>query len=307
MGLLKAHLHILAMQNHTHPMRGEVLCLGQQAVLASLEEVRRILMNHDALVAELPPGFDTRPKIVGGGEFQKGMPNCQAVFHMLGAKRVRVCDVSRYESPDLVINLNHPVDASLHGQFDSIIDVGTLEHVFDLPQALESIVAMLRTGGVLTIGVPASLAVNHGFYSLSPTLFLDYFGANGFTEMSFYLNTQSRYWHGERRGVYRLDPTLAADHLFFDGASEVFFFAKKGASANPRPSRDIMQSVYSKQSSWHDASAPDEPSTRRPRGRVKHLLRTIERMTARYRPMVVDELAFRALKYRGRLSYVGTY
>jgi len=73
--------------------------------------------------------------------FQAGMApgantNCQAVFKMLGADNVHVADIYGHEGADIIMDLNLPCDKKYYNRFDTIFDVGTLEHVFNMPQAL---------------------------------------------------------------------------------------------------------------------------------------------------------------------------
>jgi len=56
-------------------------------------------------------------------------------------------DASPYESCDLTHDMNEPLPADLRERFDIIIDGGTLEHVFNTPQALDNVFHMLREGG----------------------------------------------------------------------------------------------------------------------------------------------------------------
>ena len=126
--------------------------------------------------------------------------NAQALFTLLGASNVYVADISTYESPDFLIDLNCPiVDTTLHQRFDTIVDVGTLEHVFNVAVALRNICLMLKDGGNIVLILPCSIAIDHGFFSYSPTLFFDYFCANGFENISCYLVEGSPYNY-ERKG-----------------------------------------------------------------------------------------------------------
>lgn len=113
--------------------------------------------------------------------------NCQTVLTLLGAKRVYAADVSNYEKPDIIMDLNIPVDNKYHNKFDVILDIGTLEHIFNIPQALENITLMCKSGGTIILGAPASNAINHGFYQICPTLYYDYFKINGFENFSCFI------------------------------------------------------------------------------------------------------------------------
>lgn len=111
---------------------------------------------------------------------------CQSVdvdakdfFKLLGFKNINVMDISAYEGADIVWDLNTPVKDELCSRFDYIIDGGTLEHVFNVPTALNNISRMLKVGGKVYHYIPAASYINHGFYSASPSLFTDYYRANG--------------------------------------------------------------------------------------------------------------------------------
>ena len=64
--------------------------------------------------------------------------------------------------------------------FDYIINGGTLEHVFDIKKAVSNMSGMLKCGGIIMHTSPAVGWVNHGFYSISPTFFQDFYSVNGF-------------------------------------------------------------------------------------------------------------------------------
>ena len=42
MGILEPHLKLLAMEHEKHPIKGQVLTLGQQAVYATFDRVKQI-------------------------------------------------------------------------------------------------------------------------------------------------------------------------------------------------------------------------------------------------------------------------
>jgi hypothetical protein len=90
--------------------------------------------------------------------------------HCLGATSVSAMDASPYEGAALVHDLNRPVAAELEQTFETVIDGGTLEHVFNFPVALASSMRMLRVGGRLFLCCPANNLMGHGFYQLSPEL-----------------------------------------------------------------------------------------------------------------------------------------
>ena len=98
------------------------------------------------------------------------------LYTHFGAKSIRVMDGSDYEGADLVHNLNQPLPPALAGQFDCLIDGGTLEHVFNVPEAIASYMKLVKVGGhVMLLDMPATNACGHGFYQFSPAFFWQVF------------------------------------------------------------------------------------------------------------------------------------
>ena len=101
-------------------------------------------------------------------------------FNALGFSKVESIDFSDWESPTYVHDLNLPVPASLHSKYDLIIDAGTIEHIFNIPECLKNLHLMLKPGGIIIHSSPANNHVDHGFYVFSPQLFFDYYSVNGY-------------------------------------------------------------------------------------------------------------------------------
>ncbi|MDR0809925.1 MAG: methyltransferase domain-containing protein [Gemmobacter sp.] len=95
---------------------------------------------------------------------------CEGLMRRLGFGEMESMDFSDYEGATILHDLNKPVPEALHGQFDFIFDGGTIEHVFDVPQALRNAFLMLKPGGrfVSANGMNGWLA--HGLYQFSPEL-----------------------------------------------------------------------------------------------------------------------------------------
>lgn len=97
------------------------------------------------------------------------------LFRALGSNVIHAMDISDFEGADIIHDLNIRIDAELYAQFDSIFDGGTLEHIFNIPVALENIVNMLRDGGLFISVNGANNQLGHGFYQFSPELFWSFF------------------------------------------------------------------------------------------------------------------------------------
>jgi hypothetical protein len=113
--------------------------------------------------------------------FQRNRGYAEPFFEALGADEVRSFDASDYENATDIHDLNHPLAEHHKGRFTAIIEGGTLEHVFNFPQAIRSCMEMLAVGGHFVGVVPGNNFLGHGFYQFSPELFFRIFSAeNGF-------------------------------------------------------------------------------------------------------------------------------
>ena len=91
----------------------------------------------------------------------------------LQAREVASMDVSAYEECDIIHDLNYPITTELEEQFDTVIDGGTIEHVFNAPIALSNCMRLLKAGGRLFIWTMANNHMGHGFYQFSPEFFFN--------------------------------------------------------------------------------------------------------------------------------------
>ena len=57
------------------------------------------------------------------------------------------------------------------GQYDTIVDLGTAEHVADQPSYWKNLHAILKSNGRLIVCVPANQHCGHGLYQFSPEFF----------------------------------------------------------------------------------------------------------------------------------------
>jgi len=96
----------------------------------------------------------------------------------------RIFGASRYQALDLEdsraqirADLNRPLPKSV-GTFDVVTNFGTTEHVFDIAQTFRSIHQLLSVGGVQLHTIAAYACIDHGFYNVHPTAYLDMAEAN---------------------------------------------------------------------------------------------------------------------------------
>lgn len=89
----------------------------------------------------------------------------------LGAKQIISIDASAYEKATVVHDLNQPIPDDLRNRFDAVIEAGSLEHIFNFPVAIESLMDAVKPGGNLFLQTPANNYFGHGFYQFSAELF----------------------------------------------------------------------------------------------------------------------------------------
>ncbi len=113
---------------------------------------------------------------------QGGGVDSYSFFSALGFQEVHAMDISPYEGADIIFDLNQPdLPQELIGKFDYIVDGGTTEHVFNYAQALFNVAKLLKLNGKVFHYIPCCGGwINHGYYSLQPSLMRDFYNSNGF-------------------------------------------------------------------------------------------------------------------------------
>lgn len=101
---------------------------------------------------------------------------CETLMRKLGFGKIETLDFSDYEGASIIQDLNAPIPDDLDQQFDFIFDGGTIEHVFNVPQALESVFRMLKPGGRFISANGMNGWVGHGIYQFNPELVWSFWG-----------------------------------------------------------------------------------------------------------------------------------
>lgn len=109
-------------------------------------------------------------------------------LRFLGAGKVDSMDASDYEKATFIHDLNKPLQPS--HQYDVVIDAGTLEHVFNFPEAISTAMKLVKPGGYFISIAVANNFFGHGFYQFSPELFYRVLSPeNGFAMQQMYFTT----------------------------------------------------------------------------------------------------------------------
>jgi hypothetical protein len=102
---------------------------------------------------------------------------CEKLFTDLGFQQVDSLDHSNYEGASIIHNMNQPIEPSMYGKYDYILDAGTIEHIFNTPQVCENIINMLSIGGIFVSITPNNNLSGHGIYQFSPEFYLSAFSS----------------------------------------------------------------------------------------------------------------------------------
>ena len=172
------HAHHACKMISTNSSLGKVLTLGRQELHLPSEYTKKILTP------------DQQKKFAE-----------DFILSAYDAETVESLDANGYEKPTFIHDLNMHVKNSsishLIGKFDTVIDIGTIEHVFNLPTALSNASKLTKAnGGTLLHILVANNCMGHGFYQISPELFFSaYREENGFRNTEIYLAEVFDYSH----------------------------------------------------------------------------------------------------------------
>jgi hypothetical protein len=110
------------------------------------------------------------------------IPDSIDFFNCLDIK-LDVYDVVKERGCEIICDLNER--QNIDKTYDVVIDVGTLEHCFNIGQALMNMASMVAKDGFIIHCNPFNWG-NHGFYGLNPTLYNDFYEQNGFEVVDIY-------------------------------------------------------------------------------------------------------------------------
>jgi hypothetical protein len=134
------------------------LTLGRQAMHLSRPSARRFYERIGAP--------DSAARITDALPWMYCEELLKQLYH---AGTVDSVDASAYEHATLVHDMNFAL--APQKQYSFVMDMGCLEHIFNVPQALANVIALTRKGGHIGHFVPANNYNGHGFYQFSPELF----------------------------------------------------------------------------------------------------------------------------------------
>lgn len=115
----------------------------------------------------------------------------EPLFEILGGRQIESIDYSDYEKATIIHDINLPFSPELKSKFTAVVDGGTLEHIFNFPEAIKNCMTALKTGGHFIGITPANNLMGHGFYQFSPELYYRIFSEeNGFMVKKMFITSE---------------------------------------------------------------------------------------------------------------------
>lgn len=247
MGLPKAAINLLLNESRERPFSGSIATLGRQHVYISRQELQTMARIAGVSPVPVEAQLHRDPTLRACGYLSD-----DSLYEMLGFSHSVRIDQSAYEAADEQLDLNdHETPAALCDAFDVVLDSGTIEHVFNIGQAMSHCLKMTRPGGRIIHLTPSSNAVNHGLYSVSPTLYADFYSASGCTVEKLWLCQMPRRFE---RGTWRVYDCRQSDRNWLplgrlDGSIWFTFtvIRKENAAAPAVPQQSFYVSTWSDQ------------------------------------------------------------
>jgi hypothetical protein len=168
MGLNASGLGLMALARAEGADFGRVVTIGRQQLTIGLAELEDFFRKRgrtdiaERVAVEVSDGY------------------CEAVIRSaFGADTVHSIDASDYEHASLVHDMNQPIEPQ--EQYSVVLDLGTLEHVMNVPAAFDNVAKLCAKGGRIMHMLPSNNCSGHGFYQFSPEFFFQiYSEARGF-------------------------------------------------------------------------------------------------------------------------------
>lgn len=144
------------------------------------------------------PGFMADPFMMIGYQDLSGdsLPpdfafrDVKALLQSRGVKDITTVDLFDYRA-DRTYDLNGPVPLHELERYGTVMDIGTLEHMFDTRMVLENCLRLVRPGGLYFLHTCVNGYFRHGLHVFNPDMLVQTLTANDF-EILFHKYSNSR-------------------------------------------------------------------------------------------------------------------
>lgn len=246
---------------------GDTLTVGRQELHVNKTQATRVLE------ASLP---NVDPKSI---ELALNNTWAELVLELFGASNVCSLDANAFEGAKLVFDLNKQIPMEHHSTFDTVIDGGTLEHIFDVRQGWSNLLSLPKLGGNIILHHPADSYFGHGFYQFGPELYFRVLSwENGYRIREIYIH-QGR---ESNRWLALPDPKELGRRTWRHGSSPtmILVWAERIKIIQPFSNGIPQQSDYAAQ--WDEGKALGGQAARG-KAALRKMIHTLIPLTIRKR------------------------
>lgn len=171
-----------------------------------------------------------------------------------GASQVDSIDFSGYEGASIIHDMNFPLPEHLRGRYDTVIDGGCLEHIYNVPQALLNCSEFCMPGAQILHMLPASNCCGHGFWQFSPELFFSlYSNKNGYNDTEVFLADLSK-----TSKLFRVKPPDPGERINVHSISEAYVLVRTVLRERDFSHSGVQQSDY--EFEWENGRSTSGPA-----------------------------------------------
>ncbi|HBI48573.1 MAG TPA: hypothetical protein DDY26_01910 [Moraxellaceae bacterium] len=165
MGIDVHALQLLQYNKQKNSNLGKTLTLGRQAVLVGPKLAKKWIGTDQGAWCE------------------------DLLKNHFNATDVDSIDNSDYEGASIIYDYNNQVPNDLKEQYDTVIDFGCSEHIFNVAQAFQNTIDVCKVDGTILHILPANGFFGHGFYQYSAEFFFSLYSKdNGFEETEVFIS-----------------------------------------------------------------------------------------------------------------------
>ncbi len=129
-----------------------------------------------------------------------------------GIKHIKSIDLFDGRA-DLKYDMNFPIPAIEHENYNVLLDIGSLEHVFDTKQCLENCLRLVKVNGLYVLHAPVNGYFSHGLHVFNPEGLENSLLSNNYEVIYKKYSTRS--------GRVIRDPSIKADVLMWIVARKI--------------------------------------------------------------------------------------
>ena len=192
----------------------KIASMGYPDVIVPLDKLVGLFSLSFSIGDDLQIREDSEAICKRHGLPQRPIPDAHSLFRLLNCE-LDVYDIVKERGCEILCDLNEPMESAL--TYDIVLDVGTVEHCFNIAQAMMNMAGLVKEDGYIIHENPFNWG-NHGFYNLNPTFFADFYEANGFELIACVLATKD----GQTANV-----SLTSRFKFTDGEVNIFTMARR--------------------------------------------------------------------------------